>query len=199
LSRRSRRYLRQSPDRDGKGEHPHRYRVHGSHLLGRCHGRLQATSPTRYRPTLFPPRDHDCRQALARSRAARVARVDDGPARLVLSCRCEPGRASASCAGPSVCSLKEMATMTDNDPTGSTPPGEEPSPVAPARSGRFPARRRSGVSHGDRRGCRRGRLGRSDHRRPARRRGVGVGYRRPAGGPRCGPGWRTAQPTGPGQ
>jgi hypothetical protein len=51
LSRRSRRYLRQSPDRDGKGEHPHRYSVHGSHLLGRCHGRLQATSPTRYRPT----------------------------------------------------------------------------------------------------------------------------------------------------
>jgi hypothetical protein len=25
---------------------------------------LQATSPTRYRPTLFPPRDHDSRQAL---------------------------------------------------------------------------------------------------------------------------------------
>ena len=54
-SRRSRRYLRQSPDRDGKGEHPHRYSVHGSHLLGRCHGRLQATSPTRYRPTLLAP------------------------------------------------------------------------------------------------------------------------------------------------
>jgi hypothetical protein len=126
LWRRSRRYLRQSPGRNGKGEHPHRYSVHGSHLLGRCHGRLQATSPTRYRPTLFPPRDHDSRQALVRSRAARVARVDDGPAGLVLSFRCEPGQASAFCAGPSVCSLNEMATMTDNDPAGSTPPGEEP-------------------------------------------------------------------------
>src|SRR4029077_8010428 len=67
-SRRPRRYLRQSPDRDGKGEHPHRYSVHGSHLLGQCHGRLQATSPTRYRPTLFPPRDHDSRQALVAAR-----------------------------------------------------------------------------------------------------------------------------------
>jgi hypothetical protein len=65
LSRRSRRYLRQLPDRDGKGEHPHRYSVHGSHLLGRCHGRLQATSPMRSRPSLFLPRDHDSRQALA--------------------------------------------------------------------------------------------------------------------------------------
>ena len=46
LARRSRRHLRQSPDRDGKGEHPHRYSVHGSHLLGRCRGQPQATSPS---------------------------------------------------------------------------------------------------------------------------------------------------------
>jgi hypothetical protein len=38
----------------------------------------------------FPPRDHDSRQALVRSRVARVARVGVGPAGLVLSCRCEP-------------------------------------------------------------------------------------------------------------
>ena len=30
--------------RHEKAEHPHRYGVHGSHLLGRCHGPLQATS-----------------------------------------------------------------------------------------------------------------------------------------------------------
>src|SRR6478609_10404271 len=30
--------------RHEKGEHPHRYSVHGSHLLGRCHGPLQPTS-----------------------------------------------------------------------------------------------------------------------------------------------------------
>ena len=79
MSRRSRRYLRQSPDRDGKGEHPHRYSVHGSHLLGRCHGRVQATSPTRYRPALFPPRDHDSRQALRRGRQRAASRSRSSP------------------------------------------------------------------------------------------------------------------------
>jgi hypothetical protein len=46
LAGRSRRHLRQSPDRDGEGEYPHRYSVHGSHLLGRRRGPLQATSPS---------------------------------------------------------------------------------------------------------------------------------------------------------
>ncbi len=75
LSRRSRRHLRQSPGRDGKGEHPHRYSVHGAHLLGRCHGQLQATSPARSRPPLFPPHDHDS----SRARAALEAADDTSP------------------------------------------------------------------------------------------------------------------------
>jgi hypothetical protein len=76
LARHSRRHLRQSPDRDGKGEHPHRYSVHGSHLLGRCHGQLQATSPSITRPILSQPRDHDSERA--RAVAGRIRR--GGPA-----------------------------------------------------------------------------------------------------------------------
>jgi hypothetical protein len=51
--------------RDGKGEHPHGYSVHGSHLLGRCHGRLKATSPMITPQPFSPPRRYDSRQALA--------------------------------------------------------------------------------------------------------------------------------------
>jgi hypothetical protein len=40
--------------RDGKGEHPPGYSVHGSHLLERCHGRLKATRTIIIPPTLFP-------------------------------------------------------------------------------------------------------------------------------------------------
>lgn len=39
---------------DGKGEHPHRYSVYGSHLLGRCHGPLRATSPSITPSNPFP-------------------------------------------------------------------------------------------------------------------------------------------------
>lgn len=46
--RHSRRHLRRSPDHDRKGEHPHRHRIHGSHLLRQRHSHLKATSP---RPT----------------------------------------------------------------------------------------------------------------------------------------------------
>src|SRR5271170_6459812 len=41
-------------DRYGKGEHPHPYSVHGSHLLSRFHGRLKATSPSIIPSNPFP-------------------------------------------------------------------------------------------------------------------------------------------------
>src|SRR6478609_10116585 len=49
------------------GVNPHRYSVHGSHLLGRCQGPLQATSPsiTLSNPHLSQPRDHDSERACA--------------------------------------------------------------------------------------------------------------------------------------
>src|SRR4051795_5120403 len=98
-----------------------------------------------------------------------------------------------------------MADMTGSDPTRSTWPEEEPAPapeqepdtsqsaedpgyltetgqavgedgsVVPIIAGGPPAR----GSHRNRPGGRRGRLRRSDHRRSARRRGFGLGYRRP--------------------
>ncbi|WSM82671.1 alpha/beta hydrolase [Actinacidiphila glaucinigra] len=55
MSRRSRRHLRQSPDRDGKGEHPQGYRVHGSHLLGRRHARPKLSERPSARPGLCRP------------------------------------------------------------------------------------------------------------------------------------------------
>jgi hypothetical protein len=56
--RRSRRHLRQSPDRDDEGEHPHRYSVHGSHLLAACHG-----VPGHYQPSIIPPNPFPIRWA----------------------------------------------------------------------------------------------------------------------------------------
>lgn len=53
MLRRSRRYLRQSPDHD-EGEHPRAYSVHGTHLLGRCHGLGHATKPSAASPNHFP-------------------------------------------------------------------------------------------------------------------------------------------------
>ena len=52
-------------------------------------------------------------------------------------------------------------------------------PSAGARTGHCPVRRGSRIPHRNRPGGRRGRLGRSDHRRAARRRGFGLGYRAP--------------------
>ena len=54
MSRRSRRPLRQSPNRADEGEHPHAYNIHGSHLLASCHGRRHAISPTAIPPNHFP-------------------------------------------------------------------------------------------------------------------------------------------------
>jgi hypothetical protein len=57
LSRRSRRHLRQSPDRDGKGEHPHRYSVLGSQFVATmqpaagAQPRHRALDTQRYRPS----------------------------------------------------------------------------------------------------------------------------------------------------
>ncbi len=91
LWRRSRRHLRQSPAVTGRGEHPRRYCVHGSHLLGWCRGPVQATSPSTTRPILSQPRDHGSERVRAvTGRIRRSGPTGPGHAR-----RSVPGRHEA--------------------------------------------------------------------------------------------------------
>jgi hypothetical protein len=87
--------------------------------------------------------------------------------------------------------------MTENHPAESAPE-EEPALSRQEEPDTSQPRRGSRIPHGNGRGGRRGRLGRSDHRWPARRRGFGLGYRRPAGRAGCGPDRRAGHPSGPG-